>query len=143
VAVVDAWGAGDGAADRRVERARDGVRAQSEGRGPAAPVAPIRGRRLAAQAEAPPLGAVRARRAVCALGPAEALAARLHQRSRAAGGERLPSGARRGDGAPWSGTVADAHGPGGRLPLDDAQRRAPLEACAALQSPNDPAAATA
>jgi hypothetical protein len=78
VAVVDALGAGDDVAELRVEIAMAGVMAYIDGRWQEAKVGTILVRRLAVQAEEPTLGAVLARRYVCALGTAEALAARMH-----------------------------------------------------------------
>jgi hypothetical protein len=121
----------------------DGVMAHIAGRWQDAKVATILGRRLAAQAEEPTLGVVRARRDVCALGTAEALAARRHQIIREAGWERLSSGEILGDGAPWIWQVADAQFPGVRQPLDYYPRSAQLDAFANLQSPHDPAEAKA
>lgn len=143
VAVVDALGAGDGAADLRVEIAMDGVMAHIDGRWQEAKVATILVRRLAAQAEEPTLGAVLARRYVCALGTAEALAGRIHQIIREAGWERIPMGEILGDGAPWIWKVADAHFPGVRQTLDYYHLSEHLYAFANLQSPNDPAEAKA
>jgi hypothetical protein len=143
VAVVDALGASDGAADLRVEIAMAGVMAHIDGRWQAAKVATSLVRRLAAQAEEPPLGAVLARRSVGALGTAEALAARMHQIIREAGWERMPIGEMLGDGAPWIWTVADAHCPGVRQTLDYDHLSEHLSAFATLQSPHDPAQAKA
>jgi hypothetical protein len=70
-AVAHALGAGDGAADLRVEVALDGVMAQIDGRWQEAKVATLLVRRLEAPAEAPTLGAVLARRYVGILGSAE------------------------------------------------------------------------
>ena len=75
-------------------------------------------RQREAQPEEPTRGAVRARRDVGILGAAEDLAVRITQVMREAGGERLPVGEIRGDGAPWIGTVAAAPLPGVRQTLD-------------------------
>jgi hypothetical protein len=101
--------------------------AHSDGRWQEAQVATILVRRLAAQAEEVTLGAVLARRYVCALGTAEALAARMHQIIREAGWERRPIGEILGDGAPWMWKVADAHFPGVRQTLDYDHLRSRLE----------------
>lgn len=142
-AVADAWVSGDGAADLRVEGAMDGVMAHIDGRWQEAKVATILGRRREAQAEAPTLGAVLARRSVGLLGSAAERAARITQVIREAGWERIPLGAMLGDGAPWMWTVADAHVPGVRQTLDDDHLREPLQAFATCQSPNHPAGAKA
>jgi hypothetical protein len=140
---VDALAAGDAAADLRVEVAMDGVRAHIDGRWQEALVATILMRRLAAQAEAPTLGTVLARRSVAILGTAEALATRITQVIREAGGERLPIGEMLGDGAPWIGNVADAQVPGVRQTLDSYHLSEHRQAFATRQYPNNPAGAKA
>ena len=117
-AVADALGADDGAAERRVEIAMDGVMAHIDGRWQEAKVATMLVRRLEAQAEEPTLGAILARRYVGVLGSAEDLVARITQVIREAGWERLSIGEILGDGAAWIWHVADAHVPGVRQTLD-------------------------
>jgi hypothetical protein len=141
--VADAWLSGDSAADLRVEVAMDGVMAHIDGRWQEAKVATILVRRLEAQAEAPTLGAILARRYVGILGSAEELAARITQVIREAGWEHLPIGAILGDGAPWIWGVADAHFPGVRQTLDYYHLSEHLHAFATLQYPNNPAGAKA
>lgn len=121
----------------------DGVMAHIDGRWQEAKVATILVRRLEAQAEAPTLGAVLARRYVGILGSAEELAARITQVIREAGWEHLPIGAILGDGAPWMWAVADAHVPGVRQTLDYYHLSEHLHAFATLQYPDNPAGAKA
>jgi hypothetical protein len=142
-AVAEALGAGDGSTDLRVEIAMDGVMAHIDGRWQEAKVAIILVRRLEAQAEEPTLGAVLARRYVCALGSAEDLAARVTQVLREAGWECLPLGESLGDGAPWIWTVTDAYFPGVRQTLDYYHLSEHLYAFAHLLDPNNSAGAKA
>jgi hypothetical protein len=138
-----ALGSADGAADRRVEIAMDGVMAHIDGRWQEAKVATMLVRRLEAQGAEPTRGAVLARRYIGILGAAADLAARIPQVIREAGWERIPMGAILGDGAPWIGKVADAHFPGVRQTLDYDHLREHRQALATCQYPNNPAGAKA
>ncbi len=142
-AVADALVSGDSAAALRVEIAMDGVMAHIDGRWQEAKVATILVRRLEAQAAAPTLGAVLARRYVCVLDSAEELAAHIKQVIREAGWEPLPIGEILGDGAPWIWNVADAHFAGVRQTLDYYHLSEHLYAFATLLYPNNPAGAKA
>jgi hypothetical protein len=126
VAGVDAWGVVGSAPDRRGEIAMDGGMAPLEGRWQEATGGPILVRRLEAQAEAPTLGALLARRDVGVLGSAEDLAVRLHQVIREAGWEPMPRGEIGGDGAQWMGTLANVHVPGVGQTRDDSHLREPF-----------------
>jgi hypothetical protein len=103
-----------------------GVMAHRDGRWQDAKGGTRLGRRLDAQAEEPPLGAILGRRDVGVLGAAEDRAGRLTQGLREAGWEPLPRGEIGGDGAPWLWTVADAHGPGVRQTLAYSHLSEPL-----------------
>jgi hypothetical protein len=142
-AVADASGAGDGAAELRVEIAMDGVMAHIDGHWQEAKVGTILVRRLEAQAEEPTLGAVLARRYVGVLGSAEDLVVRITQVIREAGWERISLGEILGDGASWIWTVADAHFPGVRQTLDYYHLSEHLYAFAQLLYPHEPAGAKA
>ena len=137
----EAWAAGDGGEELRVEIAMDGVMAHIDGRWQEAKVGTILVRQLEAQPEEPTLGAVLARRDVGILGAAEALAVRITQVIREAGWERLPVGEMLGDGALWIWAVAAAHVPAVRLTLDYDHLSEHLYAFAQLLYPNNPVGA--
>jgi hypothetical protein len=131
------------AAELRVEIAMDGVTAHIDGRWQQPKVATILVRRLAPQAAEPTLGAILARRYVCVLGTAEALAVRIQQALKEAGWARIPIGEIVGDGAPWIWNVADAYFPGVRQTLDYYHLSEHLYTVAHLLYPNNPAGAKA
>jgi Uncharacterised protein family (UPF0236) len=126
-----------------VEIAMDGVTAHIDGRWPQPKVATILVRRLEPQAAEPTLGAILARRYVCVLGTAEALAVRIQQTLQEAGWARIPIGEILGDGAPWIWKVADAYFPGVRQTLDYYHLSEHLYTVAHLLYPNNPAGAKA
>jgi hypothetical protein len=142
-AVTDVLGAGDGAAELRVEIAMGGVMAHIDGRWQEAKVATMLVRRPETQAEAPTLGAVLARRYVGVLGSAEDLVARITQVIRDAGWERISIGEILGDGASWIWAVADAPVPGVRQTPDYYHLSEHLYAFAQLLYPHEPAGAKA
>jgi hypothetical protein len=142
-AVADALAVGDGASDLRIEIAMDGVTAHLDGRWQPPKVAPMLVRQLNAEAEAPMLGAVLARRYVSVLGAADDLAVPINPALREAGWEHLPLGESLGDGAAWIWHLAEAHFPGVRQTLDYDHLSEQLSAFAPLLYPNTPAGAKA
>jgi len=142
-AVEDALGGRDDRAELRLAVAMDGVMAHLDGRGQAAKMGPLLGRRLDAEAEEPPLGTILARRDSGGLGSAADLAVRLPQVIRVAGWERIPVGESLGEGAAWIWKVADAHFPGVRQTLDDYHLSEPFYDFAHLVYPHNPAGAQA
>lgn len=140
-AVAEALSWGDGGAQRRVDIARAGVMALSDGRGQAATVGPSLVHRRESQAEVPTLGTILARRDGAGLGALADLALHRQQVLREADWERLRRGESVGDGAPGMWQVAEAACPGVRQTLDDDHLSAHLDDFAPLLYPNNPVGA--